>query len=410
MLHVKPPIEFDRFVQLVGVPSPKFRMYMLDQMQLEEGSSTSAAAMEMLLDFPWSGVTKPEDDIAAQLVGFLLGRCTARNSESREDDDLSVFLISTLERGLHLNLERQRASVGIEKLVPAANGLVGTNESSSVDLQTRLCKAGGCAIVVELLTHCKSELLLLQAVMFGIALLENGNTTVQSDFHKRIQSNEAFFLAFRDRIRAAVEDFTQQKWKAKCGLAEKKHVSDNLHVTKLFRLLQLLCEGHHSQMQNLLREQPLNKKQVNLLEVMVDYLGVTASNFNRIQYLNVHIATQLLDTLTESVQGPCKPNQQMLSKTFLLEYCSRLLHVSEIEYSLIGKKENEMAELKQAVLRVMMSLLEGVEPKLGLQVPARVRETIDSQLLLDTIQHEGRRIIKQVTCLATISLHCCATL
>jgi hypothetical protein len=150
-------------------------------------------------------------------------------------------------------------------------------------------------------------------------------------------------------------------------------------------------------MQNLLREQPLNKKQVNLLEVMVDYLGVTSSNFNRIQYLNVDIVTQLLDTLTESAQGPCKPNQQMLSKSFLLEYCSRLLHVSEIEYSLIGKKEEEMAELKQAVLRVMMSLLEGVDPNVGLQVPARVRETIESTLLLDAIQHEGRRICKQIS-------------
>ena len=85
--------------------------------------------------------------------------------------------------------------------------------------------------------------------------------------------------------------------------------------------MQLFCEGHYLNMQDFLRVQKFGEV---LFVKNVDMINWTGTKFGQIiQYVNsncISLASQILDFLIESIQGPCKENQKTLTKAKIIVF------------------------------------------------------------------------------------------
>ena len=147
-------------------------------------------------------------------------------------------------------------------------------------------------------------------------------TTVQTD----PEDSEEEFLLDGEIDFAQDEEF----------VLDKQHFTSYQVVINILRFLQLLCEGHYGVMQNHLREQViagvLHNKSVDFILLLDTYLGAYIKMLHRD---NIKLGFQLLDILTEVVQGPCRDNQRILSQPKSIDQCKELLtclkHSGDIE-------------------------------------------------------------------------------
>ncbi|KAL4712495.1 hypothetical protein ACJJTC_007511 [Scirpophaga incertulas] len=110
-------------------------------------------------------------------------------------------------------------------------------------------------------------------------------------------------------------------------MAEKKNAPSTDELTPkvgvmrpILRFLQLLCENHNPDLQNLLRNQN-NKSNFNLVSESLMFLdcicGSTTGGLGLLGlYINegnVALVNQTLETLTEYCQGPCHENQNCIA-------------------------------------------------------------------------------------------------
>ena len=107
---------------------------------------------------------------------------------------------------------------------------------------------------------------------------------------------------------------------------EETKLSPKVSVMKpILRFLQLLCENHNRDLQNLLRDQKNNKTKYNLISetlILLDVIcGSTTGGLGLlglyINENNVMLINQILETLTEYCQGPCYENQACIGNLFL---------------------------------------------------------------------------------------------
>merc|ERR1719204_1039923 len=123
-----------------------------------------------------------------------------------------------------------------------------------------------------------------------------------------------------NRLLSSLNSFDQNRLKELNRLSsdsQENRLSPKVSVMKpILRFLQLLCENHNRYLQNLLRDQ--NKKSnFNLVSetlILLDVIcGSTTGGLGLlglyINENNVHLIIQILETLTESCQGPCYENQ-----------------------------------------------------------------------------------------------------
>ena len=97
---------------------------------------------------------------------------------------------------------------------------------------------------------------------------------------------------------------------------------------RLLRFIQLLTEGHYTQLQNFLREQTLpngviNQKSFDFVSNVAQMLAMYEK-----QYINCNscqLGMQLINTLIEVVQGPCKLNQKRLVEAKIIDCCRDLI-------------------------------------------------------------------------------------
>ena len=103
---------------------------------------------------------------------------------------------------------------------------------------------------------------------------------------------------------------------------EETKLSPKVAVMKpILRFLQLLCENHNRDLQNLLRNQKNNKTKYNLISetlILLDVIcGSTTGGLGLlglyINENNVMLINQILETLTEYCQGPCYENQACIA-------------------------------------------------------------------------------------------------
>lgn len=117
---------------------------------------------------------------------------------------------------------------------------------------------------------------------------------------------------------ATFEDQLAEKVDRAKEKEEETKLSPKVAIMKpILRFLQLLCENHNRNLQNLLRDQKSNKTKYNLVSetlILLDVIcGSTTGGLGLlglyINENNVMLINQILETLTEYCQGPCYENQ-----------------------------------------------------------------------------------------------------
>jgi len=244
-------------------------------------------------------------------------------------------------------------------------------------LYERQCAMGriGCLFVVTHLFESHSEAS-FYAVELGQAVLHGGNTFLQDMLLTNFQSrDEGFFIKISEEFAAAIDLLREQEREkaflrdtsvslatrtrlaaeraTTSGKAKEKMLT---YVTSILRVLQLLCEGHHLQMQNYVRNQNDNLYSFNMVTEVVTFLRAVVSS--KPDDSLVEVATQALNTLTEVCQGPCVENQRTLVAANICSDASILL-----EQPYTDCDPMRVHVLHGATVLTLLSLLEGCNDK-----------------------------------------------
>ena len=99
-------------------------------------------------------------------------------------------------------------------------------------------------------------------------------------------------------------------------------------VIRILRFLQLLVEGHFTPLQEHMREQRMSDGQINPKSFdFVGFISTMLGVFEK-QYVNCYsceLGYQMIDTLIELIQGPCKENQRTLVSSKVIDNCRDLV-------------------------------------------------------------------------------------
>ncbi|CAI9554169.1 unnamed protein product [Staurois parvus] len=162
----------------------------------------------------------------------------------------------------------------------------------------------------------------------------------------------------------------------------EKVMADDQFTQDLFRLLQLLCEGHNNDFQNYLRTQTGNTTTINIIICTVDYLLRLQESISDFYWYYsgkdiideqgkrnfskaMSVAKQVFNSLTEYIQGPCTGNQQSLAHSRLWDAVVGFLHVFAHMMMKLAQDSSqigllkELLDLQKDMVVMLLSLLEG---------------------------------------------------
>nr|VZI27969.1 unnamed protein product [Spirometra erinaceieuropaei] len=261
--------------------------------------------------------------------------------------------------------------------------------------QNRLADRGAAEMVLLQLAAARGEATAVAqaSIELGIAILLEGNVNVQNRMLKYLDEKRltGFFTSLAGLMQnCSVLDLDTFE---RCNKAEGLAVglSDMEGITnlydadftcKIFRFLQLLCEGHNLEFQDYLRTQSGNTTSVNLIICTVDYLLRLQESIMDFywHYSNkpvidesgkknfikaIKIGKQLFRTLTEYIQGPCQGNQLALAHSRLWDAISGFFYLfAHMQDNLSKDPEqlellHEFLNLQTEMMIMLLSMLEG---------------------------------------------------
>jgi inositol 1,4,5-triphosphate receptor type 1 len=164
----------------------------------------------------------------------------------------------------------------------------------------------------------------------------------------------------------ALEDILAEKMEKNKDKEEHSKLSNKILVMQpILRFLQLLCENHNPELQNLLRNQN-NKTNYNLVSETLMFLdcicGSTTGGLGLlglyINENNVALINQTLETLTEYCQGPCHENQNCIAthESNGLDIITALI-LNDINP--LGKNRMDLVlELKNNASKLLLAIME----------------------------------------------------
>lgn len=167
-------------------------------------------------------------------------------------------------------------------------------------------------------------------------------------------------------IGSTLEDMVAEKIERHKDKDDKNKLSSKvLEMQPILRFLQLLCENHNTEMQNLIRYQS-SKTNYNLVSETLIFLdcicGSTTGGLGLlglyINENNVALINQTLETLTEYCQGPCHENQNCIAKheSNGLDIITALI-LNDINP--LGKNRMDLVlELKNNASKLLLAIME----------------------------------------------------
>eukprot|EP00760_Papus_ankaliazontas_P031379 PhM_4_TR5257/c0_g1_i1/m.41768 len=294
-----------------------------------------------------------------------------RQFSEQKDDDLSVVLLKVFTRVL----------------------LGSPDEDSRAWMQGHLNYLGLTPLVCQL---CESfvDNVARHALECGIALLDGGNRDVQRSLMSYFmsRSDEALFMAFSKRFRLATRQVVEveahhreAQLSETFGTAKSKSMlsatvrnvnqpfvldggavlpvsieSNNLYnIREVMRFLQLFCEGHNTELQDYLREQPDNVHSYNLVKETMTFLRHSLTVEVPSTFM-LEVMLQAFNTLTEYCQGPVPRNQLTLVQSNLGQQVS---HVFERDFRTTDGDPRVTHKVRSAAITTLLSLLEGCTDK-----------------------------------------------
>eukprot|EP00002_Diphylleia_rotans_P013743 TRINITY_DN2677_c0_g2_i11.p1 TRINITY_DN2677_c0_g2~~TRINITY_DN2677_c0_g2_i11.p1 ORF type:complete len:2385 (+),score=429.24 TRINITY_DN2677_c0_g2_i11:3447-10601(+) len=309
-------------------------------------------------------------------------------------------------------------------------------------MQLLYVKLGVPEIVLESIKLCTSGCpQRLTIFRLGIYLLKGGNRVVQKAFLDAITKDpknlslrkiRGILLEIVEVIGGHKEGQMRRTGRGSSGSAVS-HVKSQVGTRRdekqqaivqfasiILRFMQLLCEGHNSDMQRLLRSQPRNS--VDIISEIVGFIlffqedmwsrlpkgagGVDVNSYTSYEMfsliLDMGLASQGYRTLAEFMQGPCLENQSTIldakacdfmekfleyfnfSKTFgcdkgiiPIEACSRF-HLP----ILLDSWHMQANRLQSAMLGFLLSLMEGNHEN-----GARISDYVSPTVLIDNLTY-----------------------
>ena len=262
------------------------------------------------------------------------------NAEESHDDELFITEKTQsfaenrekLERAKELRMPRLQRLYHKSQMKKAR--LSDTYIRMSVQGIPQAIAFGVVEFIVKLVRNGMPQKIWRKACKLGLELIANfpaHRTQLQKRLHEALSDpqNAPFFYGVKamfDRAREFIQRRCE-KVEARLNIDESDSAAmDDICV--LLHFLQKLCEGHFLPIQKLLREQPQNRKEVNILQLAMDLLYAVLKNFKAAQMglpLIEVIVTRIMSFFTEVVQGPCKSNQNWLLKSTTLGYCNKIL-------------------------------------------------------------------------------------
>ena len=355
------------------------------------GSFTPARSRDAV-----NGATHQTDDDGDQVGGaaagvsspmrHLLDRITLRVASAADDDDAASITRVVLhirpkqlqdmfcaERKIISKLMTFVASQDfsaegntfvLKILNECANG--GSTEEEQYQLQALLGEEQA-VLATTVLVDASDRSVVRAALDLGIAVLNGGNTKVQNEFLRYFVSvDERFFLSAKRILENAALEVRHFR-RSQTSLQPFRLFQDGVAFSsckKLLRVIQLLCEGHHFQLQEYCREQTDNLRSVSVPQMAVTFLSVfvdgTLDAFES-------IVLQCFNLLTELCQGPCSGNQNLLVSSDLVSLIDKVL-----------RQEAVTATVKAAATTTLIALVEGC-------TDSHVAEMIMRQLNMNTI-------------------------
>ncbi|CAH2015696.1 unnamed protein product [Acanthoscelides obtectus] len=261
--------------------------------------------------------------------------------------------------------------------------------------QARLANRGVAEMVLLHISACKgvpSEMV-MKTLQLGISILRGGNNEIQMGMlnHLKEKKDVGFFTSIAGLMNSCGVldlDAFERNTKAEGlgvgseGAAGEKNMHDAEFTCALFRFIQLTCEGHNLEWQNYLRTQAGNTTTVNVVICTVDYLlrlqesimdfywhysskelidPAGKANF----FKAIGVASQVFNTLTEVIQGPCPLNQQALAHSRLWDAVGGFLFLFSHMQDKLSKHSSqvdllkELLNLQKDMITMMLSMLEG---------------------------------------------------
>ena len=178
-------------------------------------------------------------------------------------------------------------------------------------------------------------------IYFFKTILEGGNTDVQKKFIQLFQllpnSDNLFMSIYQSFNKDIFSTLNSDPF-----IEEIKNDNINLAmITDKLRFLQLLTENHNLYLQNYLRNQTNNRISYNFLNILIEYLSMLLTKLGNLndKYSTIsRYCTELyykrllflLDTICEFLQGPCKPNQEYLINTKVIELFNKIMEETSI--------------------------------------------------------------------------------
>jgi hypothetical protein len=131
------------------------------------------------------------------------------------------------------------------------------------------------------------------------------------------------------------------------------------NCAKTFILLKLLCEGHHREAQDVLREQGQKSAAVNLIDTSVCFLSAQVegrSMLVKMEETEVELLCINVDFLIECMQGPCPGNQE-----FVVQADGFVANMERIIQGEFHKRVSStlVLHVKEACLTLLVACLEG---------------------------------------------------
>ena len=187
--------------------------------------------------------------------------------------------------------------------------------------------------------------------------LKTGNEEEQRLIEKEEEDKKVAVL----KKKAAVDEDKGDTSKEEDEIKEKI-----VNCTRIFRLLQLFCEGHREELQKHLRVQYMFKRIHGKTQNFISNCSYKFGGM--VKFVNVHstgMLNQLIDFLIEAIQGPCVLNQIELSKAKIVEFVKDLLSSfqSNNDYYKRGFMDLDEQETINSIVtkssNLLISLVEG---------------------------------------------------
>ncbi|XP_052827801.1 ryanodine receptor isoform X7 [Octopus bimaculoides] len=335
-----------------------------------------------------------------QLIIALCRGATKEQSDGLEADELYIAYADIMSKSCHGEDEDDDDDGGDDATTSLQIKLDRLKEQEMekqqlLSEQSRLSERGAAEMILLYISATKGVYspIVDHTIELGISLLRGGNIDVQKRMLKHLKDKKdvGFFTSVAGLMQqCSVLDLDAFE---RCNKAEglgmstdtgpgEKNLHDAEFTCKLFRFLQLLCEGHNLEFQNYLRTQAGNNTTVNIIICTVDYLlrlqesimdfywhysgkdlidPAGKANFCRA----IMVAKYVFRSLTEYIQGPCAQNQLALAHSRLWDAVGGFLYIfAQMQDKLSKDFEQlellrEFMNLQKEMMIMLLSMLEG---------------------------------------------------